>query len=327
MRISPIQSYCKTTSSYSSTPVSSSEKKYTPRVKSAFERSIYDKGSYKLSFGETLIQDYLYDKSLLLHEKSAMQLSPRTVEDYFNSQGIPCSLRLGSDKAQHVIGYCCMNAAEIFKQINHPSIVLPTRIDMEEIIDPDGSYPIAVCYYGPNPIKGYPIRTVTFNTVYDWDNHMENSKPRNIEDGGFHASGHFLETFLHEFGHSVHNHHLYSKFGCPFQNNIYPYNPNVKVIMDVLNMPVYDLKGNAIPNPYISQETREILKKSSGYGKTMLPETFAEEFARAIINCMNPMNLRLTRDPFPIITASPELNAVLYETWEGLVADGQGYVK
>lgn len=326
MRISPITSYCKTTHSYATNPASNSKKKSTLPVQKAVERSIYDKGSYKLSFGETLIHDYLYEKSLPLHEYAATQLSPRTVEDYFNSQGIPCSLRLGSDKAQHVIGYCCMNTAEIFKQINHPSIVLPTQINMEEIINPDGSYPIAVCYYGPNTEKGFPIRTVAFNPVYDWENHMRISKPRNIEDKGFHVSGHFLETFLHEFGHNVHYHHLFSKFGCPFQNDLYPYNSNAGVITEALNMKVFDNNGNDIPNPHIIQETRKILQKTSGYGKTLLPETFAEEFARAIINCMNPVNLRLTEDPFPIMTAYPGLNAVLYETWEGLIADGQGYV-
>mgnify|MGYP002857694182 CR=1 FL=1 len=327
MRISPLNQYYKNSTLYSANSrTSQKENTYTSNQK--ITQSLYKKGIGHISFGETLIQDYLYDKSLDKHIHLAKDINPKDVEDYFYKLGVPCTIRQGSSKTQKVIAYCCFNAAEIFRQINHPSVVLPLKIDMEEMpaLAP-GLYPIAGCYPGPVYEKGYPVRTVVFNSLYDWDNHMEKSKEIQKLDGGFHSSGHFLQTFIHEFGHNVHNHHLYSKYGSPFPSEQYVYNPQVANILQALNMKIYDEKGNVVYNPYVPEQTRLVMKKSSGYGSTLLPETFAEEFARAIINCMNPMNLRLTKDPFPIMTANPELNAVLYETWEGLVADGKGYVK
>ena len=295
-------------------------------------RSIYDKGFYNVAFSGSLIDRYmndkeelLYQKTLPLHIHNAKEIDPSLVENYFNSLGIPCTIRDGSPKAQKVIAYCCFNAAEIFRQINMP---LPTKIDMDEMeSNTPGQFPIAGCYYSPAPYKNYPIRTVVFNTLYDWDNHMETSYEVNKQDN-FHTSGHFLQTFLHEFGHNVHNHKLYSKFGCPYPNNLgYAYNPNMIVITSALNLPIYDESGNISPNPYVTEQVRNIIKQSSGYGSSLLPETFAEEFAKAILSCMNPTTLRLTRNPFPIQNLSPELRNVLYEVWEGLVADGQGIVK
>ena len=327
MKILPIYPYQKTAKLCQSQ--NSDSKNVNNHVsKPAITGSIYDKGFGKIYFGENMVQDYLYDKSLVKHIHQAQNINPRDVESYFYSLGVPCSIRQGSQKTQKVIAYCCFNTAEIFRQLNHPSIVLPRMITMEEIRgDIPGLYPIACCYGFPVSHKGYPIRTVVFNTLYDWDNHMENSKEIQKRDGGFHSSGHFLQTFIHEFAHSVHNHHLYSQYGCPYPNDQYKYNPETMEKLYILGMKIYDEKGNIVHNKYVPETTRLALKKSSGYGSTLLPEAFAEEFARAIINCMNPMNLRLTKDPFPIITANPGLNAVLYETWNGLVGDDDGYVK
>ena len=202
-------------------------------------KSLYEKGS-SISFRGTLIQRYmneneyfLYNKFLNHHIKSAEETDPNLVEQYFNALGIPCNIKMGSEKARKVIAYCCYNTSEIFRQINMP---LPVRIDMEENINSNPNLTtMASCYYGPNYQKGFPIRTVTFNVLYDWDNHMENSYVKNQEDN-FHTSGHFLQTFLHEFGHNVHFDKLYSKFGCPYLNQGYKFNPNMQTIMDILNL-------------------------------------------------------------------------------------------
>ena len=89
--------------------------------------------------------------------------------------------------------------------------------------------------------------------------------------------------------------------------------------MKKLNMPTNG-------SPYITPEVREIMKQSSGYGSTLLPELFAEEFTNAVISNMDFMTLQMERNPFPIKNLSPELRQVLYETWEGLVGDGQGLI-
>lgn len=293
-----------------------------PAVQAKPLKSIYDKGSYQISFGENLIDDYIYDKSLVKHINEAKVLNPKAVEDYFRALGIPCEFRNGTDKAKKVVAYCSFNAAEMLRQIN---MVLPTKITMGEMGNPDI---LAVCYYLPDIQNNIPIRTVEFNTEYDWDNHMETLRENNKKNGGHFSSGHFIQTFLHEFAHNIHYHHLYSKFGVPVPNQGYVYNPDVSRILKALNMPVYDSNtGKAINNKYVTKEAREAMKKSSGYGSTLLPETFAEEFARAFINCMDYMSLRLKKNPLPIITSTPALNQVLYETWEGLIDDNQGIIK
>ena len=56
------------------------------------------------------------------------------------------------------------------------------------------------------------------------------------------------------------------------------------------------------------------------------PETFAEEFTREIVNNLEYFKLRLTRNPFPLAKNNPTLQQILYETWEGLIADGKGLI-
>ena len=286
-------------------------------------RSIYNKSSYNIAFGENMVDEYVYNKLLEKHIANAKILDPRNVEEYFYALGIPCDFRAGSDKARKVVAYCAFNAAEMLRQIN---MVLPVKITMGEMNAPEI---LAGCYYTPNPVKNFPIRTVEFNTEYDWDNHMEKAMQFNKYKNGVFSSGHFIQTFLHEFGHNIHNHHLYSKFGCPFPNQGYYYNPNAAKILEVLNMPIYDPKTGEINfnNGYVTKEAREAMKTSSIYGSTLLPEVFAEEFARALINCMDYNSLRLKKNPLPIATANKNLNQVLYETWEGLVADNEGIIR
>lgn len=331
MQVSSITIHTPKNNPYASSPKPLKTTPVTGNTVSSDKVSIYDKGSYNLAFGSMIDrymedkEEFLYKKTLPLHLKNVNDIDPYLVEKYFESLGIPCQIRQGSKKTRQVIAYGCFNATEMLRQINMP---LPTRIDMEEMLGSEpGVYPIAACYYAPDYNKGYPIRTVTFNTLHNWDNHMETCYEENKRNG-YHTSGHFLQTFLHEYGHNVHNHKLYSKFGCPYQNNLgYVYNPNMRYITDALNLKIYDKDGRVLQNPYVTEQVRNIIKQSSGYGSTLLPETFAEEFAKAMLSCMNPTTLRLTKNPFPIQNLSPELYNVLYEVWEGLIADGQGLVK
>ena len=285
------------------------------------EKSIYDKGFNNISFGNNLIDDslydYLYKKSLLDHKHEIKELNPKNVEDYFHILGIPCSIKTGSLNADKMIAYGCYNTAEILRQINY---ILPAKIDIEEM-DPKI---VAACYYASNKINNHPVRTVVFNPLYDWNNHI--TQQISAKQAGFSTTDHFLHPFIHEFGHNVHFHKLYSKFGCMEPGQGYYHNPHVADIMNVLQMKLYDNDGNPVNNPYISTNVRNSMKASSKYGSTLLPETFAEEFTKAIINNTDLFSLRLKRHPFPINTNNETLNQVLYETWERLVADGQGLI-
>lgn len=99
---------------------------------------------------------------------------------------IPCRIQDGSKKTKQVIAYCLQNAAEIFKQIN---MVLPTEIDMEEM----GNNVIAGCYHTPGFYHDRKIRTVVFNTNFDWENLLEKSYDEYKQDH-FHTTGHFINN-------------------------------------------------------------------------------------------------------------------------------------
>ena len=135
-----------------------------------------------------------------------------------------------------------------------------------------------------------------------------------------------MSPFLHEFAHNLHFHKLYKKFGCPAPNQGYIYNPKTEIILKYLNLPIKDKYGNPVKNPCISYEVRKQLNTSSEYGSSLLPETFAEEFTREIVNNLEYFKLRLTRNPFPLAKNNPTLQQILYETWEGLIADGKGLI-
>ena len=96
--------------------------------------------------------------------------------------------------------------------------------------------------------------------------------------------------------------------------------------MKLLNLPIKDMNEKPVENPFISYEVRNALNTSSRYGSTLLPETFAEEFTRTVADNLNYMTLKLKRNPFPMAISNPTLQQVLYETWEGLIADGQGLI-
>ena len=269
------------------------------------------KNSQPVNFtgGKNILFDYLNDSTLVLHQLEAQRLDLDLLNKLFNEQfHIPFNLSGVSEAAAKVIGYCCYHTAMIFRQIKQP---LPTMIGIEKVAqEPGNGLAIARCYWS-NGV--YPIRAVTFNSLYDWENAITNATSKSNEDG-FHSSYHFLQTMIHEFAHNAHFHHLFSKFGSPDPAPGYSYNPN-------------DEKGNIKNNnPYISTYVRNTMKESSGYGSSLLPELFAEEFSRAIIKNLDPVHLTLKRNPFPITTTNKDLNSVLYETWEGLIDDGQGFI-
>ena len=274
------------------------------------EKSIYSKGMSNIPFGISMIQDYIYEKSLVKHRHMIDEINPREVEGYCYSLNVPCAINKGRTlKDNQVIAYCVFYGMEIMRQLGMP---LPAKIDME----PFPNRTLAACYYGPD--VGKPIGTVVYNLNQDWANLLDTSLAEHKAKNKFHTSNHFLHT-IHEFGHNVHYHKLFSKFGSPTPDPRFAFNPATENLMKKLNMPTNG-------SPYITPEVREIMKQSSGYGSTLLPELFAEEFTNAVISNMDFMTLQMERNPFPIKNLSPELRQVLYETWEGLVGDGQGLI-
>lgn len=275
----------------------------------------------RVCFGaRNMVYDYVYQKSLVLHSRMAQEVNLPNIKGYFDALKIPVDFSGLSEEASKVVAYCCFYAAEIFRSLKYK---LPTKINTISTPPEKNMITNAVCYYGSAP--GHPLRSVAFNTYVDWANHIKNSQiERN--NSGFSTSYHFLHTTIHEFAHSLHFHHLFSKFGSPEPCPGYVFNPGTANLMRNLNLPLYDAANNPVLNPFISDAARSAMKASSGYGSTLLPETFAEEFTRAVIFSLDPMTLRLKENPFPINSTNKNLNQVLYETWEGLIGDGRGLI-
>lgn len=304
---------------YSQTQTVKKQNQQSPTTKAPEKQidvSIYSKGASVIPFtaSTNILRNYLYPKSLIKHNALAKQVDINTIKGYFNALGIPYDMSGFSPDIQKTIGYCCFNTSEIFRQLN---MALPVKLESEFMND-RGT--IGACYYGSGYNK--PIRTVVFNPNYDWTDYIS----RFNDLGGHFSTGHFLHPFIHEFVHNINYHRIYSKFGCPEPNPIYWYNPDSARIMKALNSKIYDNYGNVVNNKYISDDVRITLKDSSGYGSTLLPETIAEEITRNIVNCMDLMELRLTKNPFPVYIQNPKLNQVVYEAWEGLIDDGQGLI-
>lgn len=279
------------------------------------DKSIYEAGSYEIPFtaSANILRSYLYQKSIIKHKNLAKQIDTSLVKDYFNALGIPYDMSGFSQETQKVIGYCCFNTAEIYRQRNLP---LPLRLASEAADNPGI---IGSCYFRSGK---FPLRTVTFNLNYNWENYIENFS----DNGGHFSTNHFLHPFIHEFVHNMNNDRIYSKFGAPEPSSLYVYNPNVMNIIGPYNAKIYDQDGNILKDKYISEDVRIALTSSSGYGSSLLPETVAEEITRGIVECLDLMELRLKRDPFPIYIQNSKLNQIVYEAWEGLINDGQGLI-
>lgn len=279
--------------------------------------------------------DYLYSKSILFHKANIYKTNPVMIEKYFDKLGIEATFREGSEYAKKFVSYCCFQAAEIFRQLQH---ILPIKIDIADFrkLNIDAT---AVCNFGTiREPKFYPIRTVVFNSfeenkpiliknkniALNWEN-FDLIQKDNFERG-FLSVKHFMSPFIHEFAHSLHYHKLFSKFGCPEPQPFYTYNPNANIILQKLNIPLMK-NGKTINNPFVSTHIINALDKNiSRYGATKLPETFAEAYTKDVISCMDLFNLRLNRNPFPTRNMSPEVSQVLNEIWEGLVGDGAGLI-
>ena len=288
--------------------------------------------SKKISFLGKMqtVSDFLYEMSWLKHSRDISQIEPSIVEKYFNSFGVCANFSGGNKYARQFISFCCFHVSEMFRQIQS---IIPTKISIIDFSklykDSQLSDAIGVCYHSPDFKNNFPIRTVLFNSFETnkpnyWEHQFENQIKYHEENAL--STKHFLSPFLHEFAHNVHFHKLYSKFGCPYANQGYIYNPKTQDLMTYLNLEIKDEFGNDVSNPCISYAARKALNTSSRYGSSRLPETFAEEFARTIVESMNLTTLRLTKNPFPMAKHNPTLQQVLYETWEGLIADGNGLI-
>ncbi len=286
------------------------------------------------SFGVNF--DYLYKKSLSYHNAGILRTNVSQIEKYFEKSGIPAFFREGTDYGKKMVAYGCYHASEIFKQMSYQRPTYLGMIDFRRIPQENVHNATGLCASFPNvvsPTEVYPIRSVLFNTFSDniptvidgaeiqlnWENFF--TVVQHSKDTNFLSAGHFLSPFIHEFAHSLHNHHLFSKFGAPVADAGYAYNPYISNLYAKLNV---NLDKN---NPFVSTSISNLISQDvSSYGATNLMETFAEAFTKDVLSCIDMFTLRLTKNPFSSTNRNPVLTQVLSETFEGLVGDGAGLI-
>lgn len=280
--------------------------------------------------------NYLYRKSLALHNAYILRTNPLQVEQYFARMGIPAKFDEGTEYGRKFVAYGVFNAFEIFRQLHFKPPVSIKLIDFRKFNDPtilDATGIATPAQFAVPQDKIYPPRSVFFNSFamnkpyfingqwkpYCWENFfeiMEYARANNLI-----STEHFLSPFVHEFAHTLHYDKIYSKFGSPFPHPEYAYNPKTNDLLAKLNL---NLSGN---NPYVSHFiTKNITDNISQYGTTNLFETFAEGFTKDILNNINLFTLRLERYPFDGTNNNQTIREVLYETFEGLVGDGTGQI-
>lgn len=301
----------------------------TATVNEMPKRSIYDKGFANVSFGG-VFDELSYPVTLGKHAENIAKIEPGRIENYCASLGVDCSLKDAKTKAdKQFLGYSIYKTMEMMRQLNLP---LPTSIFVYDL----GPKELALTSVEPGtkvvsiipPRKAaVPARSIIYNRQEPWEAYLyKNSMEMMNPSDNFNSTKHFLHPSIHEFAHSAHLDKIYSKFGAPFPDNRYPYNPNTAKLIDKLKTPLFDKYGNPVDVNFISPFAKAVMSKSSEYGQTMLAELLAEEFTRAIIEHMDFNTLRLKSYPFDQNKLSPALNGILQETWEGLIDDGKGHI-
>jgi len=132
-----------------------------------------------------------------------------------------------------VIAWCCAQTVAIYKQLRQKygiKLALPKAIFVEDFakLNTDNPQKSAFCNWFPAYVqKGskqvFSERTLFFNSFPQvgncaWNN-INNVASHNHKIGNW-ATGHFLELFVHEFGHSSHNGNLLEKQIRPKADNI-----------------------------------------------------------------------------------------------------------
>ena len=116
--------------------------------------------NYNPSFRAKIDTNYFHKKALSWNLGMIARTNPAAVENYFAQMGVWAGFNKGSGYANKFVSYCCLKAAEIFKQLN---FILPPKIELEDFRNFNlDSGTTGVCFFrsGGDPIT--PIRSVFF---------------------------------------------------------------------------------------------------------------------------------------------------------------------
>lgn len=143
----------------------------------------------------------------------------------FSRNGIPTNF-----KGNKLIAWCCLKCLEIIKSLNQQynlNLGLPKGICVEDFrklkngnVNATGLCNVLPALLYKNSMIVVPEKTIFFNANedynypdgnYEWDKIDEHSTNQKIV--GIAPNDFFLETFLHEFAHVIHENHLLNILG------------------------------------------------------------------------------------------------------------------
>lgn len=138
-------------------------------------------------------------------------------------------------------------------------------------------------------------REININSSMDWTQIQNWAINEKLE--GFHATGHFLSTFIHEFMHNVH----FDKIQKLAANPQYSNNQNVQSMVNIIINPngIITEKLNKNSTSFANDSIESYVKqKVSTYGSKMPAEMYAEKGAQMIADVLDMKTLRPKNNPF-----------------------------
>lgn len=176
------------------------------------------------------IQNSTYSPSFSAGLTRSMQLEIAHCDPYKISRTLKKNDIISSFKGNKTVAWCCLKCVEIINLMNQgfdTNLSLPKAIFVEDFnkLAIKGKNASGACNIFPacmyeNSNQLVPEKTIFFNEYSDdnyskgnyyWDNIDENAdmfKELNLAPTNF-----FLDIFLHEFSHVIHDGHLIEKFG------------------------------------------------------------------------------------------------------------------
>jgi len=225
-----------------------------------------------------------------------------------------------------VIAWCCAQTVAIYEHLRHKhgiKLDLPKAIFVEDFskLNIDNPKQVAFCNWFPSYAKKdssqvFSERTLFFNSFPEsgacaWNN-INNIASLNLDNGNW-STGHFLELFAHEFGHSSNNGNLLKRLRRPKADNVV----------------------NSYTKPEFTDKFREqnaFLQAQLGAHSLIDPlEAFAHDFSKKVCmsldeNCIpqvNPLSSSLYPTLSPVLFFKLLLQQklkqelLMWKTWNG----------
>ncbi len=230
------------------------------------------KNQYDISFQAGLKPEFM---------KEIKNLNPNAAVNNFKLYNIESEF---SDNK--IIAWCCSKVLDILKEINkqnNTNLGFPKAIFVEDFknlkIDTDNI--IGFSTFQPSRINKrdtriYPEQTIFFNKNFNWDlidfyadtEFLNKNLPTN----------HFLDVFVHEFGHAAHSSNILKKCG-------------VKRYLKFLD----NIKDRSLIEEY-NETFSEQLSSLCIYAKRNPLETIACHFSKSVLEIVNKNNLSVNTD-------------------------------